>query len=116
MLGNEKAAYILQEAQHMALQSTSPEHIIECCRTKYSKPFSVIFHLQVILTFLSKNGVKGKKYLNRNIKHNCDLTCFLRISTCYKTHYEVLGVEQNASQKEIKEAYIKKGKEVRRPE
>ena len=53
-------------------------------------------------------------YLNRNIKHNCDLKCFL-ISTCYKTHYEVLGVEQNASQKEIKEAYIKKGKEVRRP-
>jgi len=33
-------------------------------------------------------------------------------STCYKTHYEVLGVEQNASQKEIKEAYIKKGKEL----
>ena len=40
---------------------------------------------------------------------------FFLISTCYKTHYEVLGVEQNASQKEIKEAYIKKGKEVRRP-
>ena len=112
---NEKAASILQEAQPMALQSASPEHIIECCRTKYSKPFSVIFNLQVILTLLNKNIVKGKMlYLNRNIKHNCDLKCFL-ISTCYKTHYEVLGVEQNASQKEIKEAYIKKGKEVRRP-
>ena len=111
MLGNEKAAYILQEAQHMALQSASPEHLIEYCRTKYSKPFSVIFHLQVILTLLNKNIVKGK---NRNIKHNCDLKCFL-ISTCYKTHYEVLGVEQNASQKEIKEAYIKKGKEVTKP-
>lgn len=33
-------------------------------------------------------------------------------STCFKTHYEVLGVEQNATQKEIKEAYIKKGKEL----
>ena len=33
-------------------------------------------------------------------------------SVCYKTHYETLGIEQNATQKEIKEAYIKLGKEV----
>jgi len=29
----------------------------------------------------------------------------------YKTHYEVLGIDKNATQKEIKEAYIKLGKE-----
>ena len=33
-------------------------------------------------------------------------------SVCCKNHYETLGIEQNATQKEIKEAYIKLGKEV----
>ena len=33
-------------------------------------------------------------------------------SVCYQTHYETLGLERNATPKEIKNAYIKLGKEV----
>jgi len=33
-------------------------------------------------------------------------------SVCCQNHYEVLGVEKNATQTEIKEAYIKQGKEL----
>jgi len=31
---------------------------------------------------------------------------------CHKTHYETLGIERNATSKEIKDAYIKLGKEL----
>ena len=33
-------------------------------------------------------------------------------SVCYQNHYETLGLERNATPKEIKNAYIKLGKEV----
>ena len=36
----------------------------------------------------------------------------IKYSVCHQTHYETLGLDRNATQKQIKEAYIKMGKEV----
>jgi len=44
--------------------------------------------------------------------HNIQSALYSICSVWYKTHYETLGLERNATQKEIKEAYIRIGKEL----
>merc|ERR1711997_50207 len=44
--------------------------------------------------------------------HNIHQAHYSVCSVCYQTHYETLGLERNATPKEIKDAYIKLGKEL----
>jgi len=49
---------------------------------------------------------------NQQTFHNIHKAQYSVCCVCYQTHYETLGLERNATPKEIKNAYIKLGKEL----
>jgi len=86
-----------------------------CYRTIFRHRSCIIYQKSSCLWQMetSTNFLKHKKLRNipRTI-YNIHAALYSVCSVCYKTHYETLGIEQNATQKEIKEAYIKLGKEL----